>query len=292
MVDRRELMEAALDCFAEGVVLTDADGQVIFWNHAAESVTGFPCIDVVGRPAPWAVEPLLLKDEVEEDINGRVRGVLVHAHHRLGQEIALSVHAHVLRNALGRRVGHAVLFHPAEDWDALPHGDVSADPEVKETQARLEERVEEVFREFGRSGTPFGLLWITVDQGGDLRRTHGARACDAMLERMERTLANGMRPNEEVGRWGDNEFLVVTREATPEALGTRAQTFAGLARTTDFRWWGDRVSLTVSIGAAQVEAGETLVQLLEHAQAAMRSSSHAGGNHIILAPGRRACSPL
>ena len=25
---------------------------------------------------------------------------------------------------------------------------------------------------------------------------------------------------------------------------------AGLARTADFRWWGDRVSLTVSVGVA------------------------------------------
>jgi GGDEF domain-containing protein len=74
-------------------------------------------------------------------------------------------------------------------------------------------------------------------------------------------------------------------------LAAHAQNLAGLARTTDFRWWGDRVSLTVSIGAAQAEHGEPLGGLLERAQTAMFESVRAGGNHITAAQGRHACSP-
>jgi GGDEF domain-containing protein len=73
-----------------------------------------------------------------------------------------------------------------------------------------------------------------------------------------------------------------------------AQALAGLARTADFRWWGDRISLTVSIGAAQAcqNQDEGLAQLLERAQKAMESSIHAGGNRITSAPGRQECLPL
>ena len=77
-----------------------------------------------------------------------------------------------------------------------------------------------------------------------------------MLEKVERTLASGLKPAEEIGRWGDDEFLVLSHERNAAMLAAHAQTLAGLARTTDFRWWGDRVSLTVSIGAAQAERGE------------------------------------
>jgi diguanylate cyclase (GGDEF)-like protein len=134
-------------------------------------------------------------------------------------------------------------------------------------------------------------LWIAVDQAGALRRSHGIRACESMLDRMERTLANSLDAQEEIGRWGDDEFLVLARQSSPAELAAHAQKLAGLARTTDFRWWGDRISLTVSIGAAQATGGETLVQLLESAQAALFSSMHIGGNHITLAPGRHKCSP-
>jgi diguanylate cyclase (GGDEF)-like protein len=112
-----------------------------------------------------------------------------------------------------------------------------------------------------------------------------------MMEKVVRVLAQGLRPAEELGRWGDDEFLVISHERTPEMLAVHAQSLAGLARTADFRWWGDRVSLTVSIGAAQADHAETLKQLLERAREAMFSSIHAGGNHIVLAPRGQACLP-
>ena len=72
-----------------------------------------------------------------------------------------------------------------------------------------------------------------------------------MLDKVRHALAQGLRPAEEMSRWGDDEFLVVAHEHSAEMLAAHARTLAGLARTADFRWWGDRVSLTVSIGAAQ-----------------------------------------
>jgi chemotaxis family two-component system sensor kinase Cph1 len=159
---------------------------------------------------------------------------------------------------------------------------------VEESQADLEDRLETGFEDFAQGNLTFGVLWIIVDQAHKLRKTHGARACEAMLEKVERALANGLRPGEDVGRWGDDEFLVISHERTPGMLAAHAQTLAGLARTADFRWWGDRISLTVSIGAAQVNQAEALTQLLLRAQEAMLSSIHAGGNHITLAPGGHA----
>jgi GGDEF domain-containing protein len=67
-----------------------------------------------------------------------------------------------------------------------------------------------------------------------------------------------------------------------------------MARTADFRWWGDRVSLTVSIGAAQGDSGEeeTLAELLERARKALAASLREGGNRITSAGGAQKCLPL
>jgi diguanylate cyclase (GGDEF)-like protein len=175
--------------------------------------------------------------------------------------------------------------------DALPHGGTGEGEGVEASQIDLEDRLDAVFQDFAAGGQSLGVLWITVDQSHDLRKTHGTKACEAMLARVERTIANGLRPGEEVGRWGDDEFLVVSHERTPELLAKHAQTVAGLARTADFRWWGDRVSITVSIGAAQADQTQTLAQLLERAQEAMVSSTQMGGNHVTTAPGGQACLP-
>jgi len=169
------------------------------------------------------------------------------------------------------------VFHPAESLDALPHGDISGSNEVVASQADLEDRLQMEYEDFVRGEVPLGVLWMSVDQAHEMRRTHGLGACEAMFEKVEKALAHGLRPSEELGRWGDDEFLIISHERSREMLTVPGQALAGLARTADFRWWGDRISVTVSIGMAQAEheQGDGLAQLLERAQKAMESSMRA-----------------
>jgi diguanylate cyclase (GGDEF)-like protein/PAS domain S-box-containing protein len=296
MADRTELLEGALDSLPEGIALAGIEGRLAFWNRAAEDITGHRCPDLLGRPVREVLETLIVGGTRQwiHQTSGEVKpgsGSLVHIHHRLGHNLPAVARVLVLRDGLGGRIGTGVVFHPSESLDALPHGETGTDARVGQNQAELEERLEAEYEDFVRGETPLGVLWITVDQAHEMRGTHGARACEAMFEKVERTLANGLKPAEEMGQWGDDEFLVLSHERTAESLAAHAQTLAGLARTTDFRWWGDRVSLTVSIGAAQAEQGESLAQLLERAQAAMLSSVHLGGNHITPAMRRQPCLP-
>ncbi len=295
MADRTELLEAALDSLPEGIALVDAGGRVAFWNRSAEAITGHAAGELVARSASEALEPLLISQrpgEQEPCLGEQPEsGALVHLRHKLGHDVPAMMRALVLRDGLGGRIGLAAIFHPAESLDALPHGECGEGSVVEASQAEFEERLEAAFADYVRGGETFGVLWLTVDQAHELRKTHGAGACDAMLEKVEHVLANGLRPAEKMGRWGDDEYLILSHERTPEMLAAHAQVLAGLARTTDFRWWGDSVSITVSIGAAQAEREGSLIGLLERAKAAMSSSFHAGGNQITSAPGGKECSP-
>ncbi|HUX46116.1 MAG TPA: diguanylate cyclase [Terracidiphilus sp.] len=288
MANRAELMESVLDGYPEGVALMDADGQVVFWNHAAESITGFAGLEVVARPLPGALQTLCSEPDLGEPSasHGALRAHAVSAQHRLGHGFRASARTLVLRDGLGERIGMAILFHPSECLDTLPHGDTGEAPALDSEMELLEERMEAAFDDFKQRGTPLGLLWVTVDQAHELRRTHGARACQAMLERVERTLINGLRPQDDLGRWGEDDFLILAHERRPQGLAAFAQHIAGLTRTAEFRWWGDRISLTASVGAALSEPDETLPQLLERAKAAMLAGVHIGGNHMTLAPRR------
>jgi diguanylate cyclase (GGDEF)-like protein/PAS domain S-box-containing protein len=290
MADRTELLETALDSLPEGIALVDGEGHVVFWNRAAEAITGYASMDMLAQPVPAALDPLLLAGPMPKGYgpSAKPRGghsVPVHFDHKLGHSVPAMVRVVVLRDELGERMGSAVVFHPAENLNALPHGGCDEGSSMEASQAEFEDRLETVFEDFRQGGQAFSVLWITVDQAHALRKTHGAGACDAMLAKVERVLTNGLRPAEEMGRWGDDEFLILSHECTPKVLAAHAQVLAGLARTADFRWWGDRVSLTVSIGVAQAKQDETLAQLLARAQAAMLSSVYAGGNHITPASG-------
>jgi len=296
MADRAELIEVALDSYPEGIALLGGEGQIMLWNRAAEAITGYSSANLLSRQVPEPLEELLLAsarlENMEPDSGGQLgHRTLVNALHKLGHTVPVMVRYFLLRDGMGGRMGMTILFHPADSLDALPHGECDQGGDLKASQAVLEDRMATMFGDFMRGGLPFGVLWISVDQAAELRKTHGAGACEAMLEKIKQTLANGLRPAEEMGRWGDDEFLILSHERTQEMLAAHAQGLAGLARTADFRWWGDRASLTASIGAAQAEQEGSLVDLLERAKAAMLTSFHAGGNQITSAPGRQACLP-
>jgi len=294
MTDRAELLEAALDSRPDGIVLLGSTGEAVFWNRAAEAITGYAGMEILNRPIPAALEALLFNSALLGELPlGTAlpvnEGALVQVRHKLGHTLQTLARRVMLRNGLGEPIGMAVVFHPAGALDALPQGDYLESRPAEENRADFNERLQTEFEDFARGGAPFGLLWVGVDQGAELRRTHGVAACQVMLDRMRHALAQGLRPTEEMCRWGENEFLVAAHERHGQMLRAHAQMLVGLARTADFRWWGDRVSLTVSIGAAQAEyvSGETLPGLLERAHHAMETSGRAGGNRVTLA----ACFP-
>ena len=296
MADRAELVEAALDVYPEGLAILDPDQRVVFWNRAAEEMTGYCGAEIVGRSLPDALDPLASGRDCEMHAAPRNRpqpgwGSLVHAQHKLGRDVPAIARCVILRDGLGERIGTAAVFYPGELFTALPHGDTSEVEAVRQSQAEMEDRLATEFEMFAHEGVPLAVLWIAVDQAGELRKTHGERARETMLESVERTLANALRPGEQVGRWGDNDFLVLSHERSPESLAAHARVLAGLARTADFRWWGDRLSITVSVGAAACQPDEMLAETLERAHVALLDSIHAGGNQVMIAPRRQPCSP-
>ena len=295
MADRTELLESALDSLQEGIALFGMDGKVVFWNQAAEETTGYPGVDLMGRGLPHGLDPLQPEFALQKGWRPTPgmhlsHGVLVKARHKLGHEIRVMARTRPLRDVLGERIGAAVVFHPAESLDALPTGSRGDDGEVANSQADLEEHLRNEFENCAGGSLPLGVLWVKVDQGEELHKTHGAGARQAMIEKMEHALSSGLRPAEIMGRWGDDEFLIISHERTSEMLSAHGRVLVGLARTADFQWWGDRVTLTVSIGAAQAQKrSETLAQLLERAQRAMETSMHEGGNRVSPMRGVEEC---
>jgi diguanylate cyclase (GGDEF)-like protein len=320
MSDRIEMLEATLDLMDEGVAILDEQSNVLFWNKTAAALTGHPPEELVARHFPedlyrvdeehqtragasahackrgmqmaggfdWASaayggrSQIAATDPEFDDASDSAlySPTLVSLSHRLGYSVPGMLRKVALRNACGEPAGTALLFYPVEEMDKLPHGETGEGAEIERSQADMEDRLDAAHHQWLTSGMPFGLLWITVDQAESLRKTHGRDACEAMLRTMEQTLLRQMKPAEVMGRWGNNEYLVLAHERTLELLVERAQRLAGLARTADFRWWGDRVGLTLSIGASYAAEGGTLQSLLQRARQAMQASEYAGGNHV------------
>lgn len=287
MPDRNELLEAAFDSLPEGMCIWSGEGEVVFWNQAAQGITGYTTMEMLGRPMPEGLEALLSGGEAAApslEVAQENRRAVAQARHKLGHTVPIIASHLALRNRFGDHIANAVLFHPTENLDALPQNRNDAGWS-EGARADLVEHLHLEYDDFARGGAPFGLLRISVDQAEELRKTHGAAACHAMLEKVHHALAHGLRPGEEIGYWANDGFLIIAHERSADMLAAHAMTLASLARTADFRWWGDRISLTVSVGAAQVsaEAGEGIAKMLRRAREALETSIREGGNRATIA---------
>ena len=321
MHNRAGLLEAALDALCEGMVLLDGDNHVAFWNQAATELTGYRAADVIDHPCPAGLYEVdeehrsrsdaaeAMRAESPQDLHafaGAVAGysngltpvhepigegllerpTLVTLRHRLGHGVPAMLRRLPLHDALGHRIGTSLIFYTAAETAALPHGETTGGAGIERSQAGMEDRLDEAQHQWTANRSPFGLLWITIDQAAPMRRTHGREACESMLRTMEETLLRLLKPGETLGRWGDSEFLVLSHERSLPQLAAHAERLAGLARTADFRWWGDRITLTASIGAGYAQQDEGLPALLERTRQAMQKSLSAGGNHVSETRGR------
>lgn len=320
MTDRMEMLEAVLDLMDEGVAILDEQSIVLFWNKAAAALTGRLPDELVARPCPedlyrvdevhqarasvscgaggqtspmrmadgvgWKAtldlnRPRAPLDESEDDGDELQPGpILVSMSHKLGHLVPSMLRRATLCDSHGEPVGAALLFYGVEETDKLPHGDTGEGADIERSQADMEDRLDAAHHQWVTSRMPFGLLWIRIDQADLLRKTHGHDACESMLRTVEQTLLRQMKPAEIIGRWGNNEYLVLAHERTAELLFEHARRLAGLARTADFRWWGDRVGLTVSVGASQAMEGDSLQALLQRVRQAMQASEYSGGNRV------------
>ena len=316
MRDCVTLLEATLELMEEGIAVLDPQSNVAHWNNVAAELTGYSAEEVIGRKFSenlfhinqehqdhvaasllarrtaraqgirmhagfYSRTPVALDKPVEKKI--AVRPTLVSIHHKLGHSVPGMLHRADLHDEQDAKIGEALMFYPVEEAAMLPHGDSDEGTEIEADQAEMEDRLAAAYHQWLTSGLPMSLLWIRVDQARTLRKTHGHEACEEMLHRVSDMLLRQKRPAETLGRWGDDEFLMISHEHSPEVLLQHAQRLVGLARTVEFQWWGDRVELTISIGLAHATADAKLELLLEQAQGAMRNSEFAGGNRVTQA---------
>ncbi|MFC7302288.1 diguanylate cyclase [Cognatiluteimonas weifangensis] len=135
-----------------------------------------------------------------------------------------------------------------------------------------------------RQGRPLSLLFLDLDRFKQLNDRLGHEAGDAALRATAGIMRGELREQDEVGRYGGEEFVV----ALPDADGAHALQAAERIRRRLQQRAGEDVggaTPTASIGVAMLQPGEDLASLIARADAAMYAAKAAGRNRVVLHPG-------
>jgi diguanylate cyclase (GGDEF)-like protein len=136
-----------------------------------------------------------------------------------------------------------------------------------------------------RRGEPCALMLLDLDRFKPINDTHGHEAGDRVLEAVARRLQQLMREGDGVARLGGDEFVVMlSGPQGRERLATVAQRL-GEAVRQPVNYRGQALSVGVSIGIARCpEQGQTLTELMRHADEAMYRAKQARSGHAFYEP--------
>lgn len=129
-----------------------------------------------------------------------------------------------------------------------------------------------------QDGDPVCLVVADIDNFRHFNERFGYLSGDAVLKRMARRLADGLRAQDLIGRYGGEAFLILLPysaldEAVPIAERLRELVAIGSGLKT-----GEGV--TLSCGVGQMQPGETLETLLARTEAALRRAKENGRDRV------------
>ncbi|NIR44768.1 MAG: GGDEF domain-containing protein [Gemmatimonadetes bacterium] len=141
---------------------------------------------------------------------------------------------------------------------------------------RFREALSAELKRSDRTGRPFSVVFVDVDNFKDINDTLGHVEADYTLTAIGRTLVTHLRGSDLVCRWGGDEFIILLPETErAEAVGLAERLRAEVADCEKC------AGATISLGVACFpQDGKDYDGLVAKADRALYASKHAGKNMV------------
>ena len=142
---------------------------------------------------------------------------------------------------------------------------------------RMEKAIDAELNAAERHGRSFAVLLFDIDHFKHFTETHGHEAGDEVLVTLCHVLQNILRPTDQLGRWGGEEFLVLASDC--DLVGGRhlGERLRQRAEALDL---GKLGGVTISVGVATWRSGDTRKALVTRADQAMYGAKEGGRNQV------------
>jgi diguanylate cyclase (GGDEF)-like protein/PAS domain S-box-containing protein len=281
----RTLFETASDA----IFSIDENGLILMANRAAKEVFEYPGHEIVGRDirrllgtgqeGTWEVlARYASRSESEKYVESS-------AVSRSGKKIPF--HISVSENASGGKRFYTAIMRDVsqikayeEDLQVLANTD---------TLTRLFNRrqlypiLQKELDRADRRLIPFSVLLIDIDHFKKFNDTHGHAGGDLLLAGFADKMRSAVRQMDSAFRFGGEEFIVLLPETTSQEAMVPAERFRRLIADSRFPIPpdGQYVSVTVSIGIAEYRDGDTIDDVIRHADLAMYAAKNGGRNRVV-----------
>ena len=132
-----------------------------------------------------------------------------------------------------------------------------------------------------RHENALSVLMIDVDHFKKINDTHGHSMGDQVLRALADKLKSQIRTSDVLFRYGGEEFTIILNNTDPIGAKLLAQRVRRSVEEMTYFNQGIALQLTISIGMAALEKGDTTAQLLKRADHALYSAKKSGRNCVV-----------
>ena len=153
----------------------------------------------------------------------------------------------------------------------------------KLTQLYNRVKIEEIFAieiaKFHRYNTSFSLILIDIDFFKEVNDTYGHNVGDLFLREMADLLKSSVRIEDVVGRWGGEEFVILSNNYTIEGVLCLAEKIRKNVEAYEFSTIGHK---TISIGVSILNKEDTQETMIARADKSLYHAKKTGRNKVCL----------
>lgn len=136
-----------------------------------------------------------------------------------------------------------------------------------------------VIEDLIHSSVSFAMLMFDIDDFKNINDTYGHATGDDILRDIAHLVQETLRADDHLGRWGGEEFVVITKGLDQDASLKLANR---LCRNIEQHTFPITDQLTVSIGLTLLQPGDQPRQLFERADQGMYLAKMAGKNQVFV----------
>jgi diguanylate cyclase (GGDEF)-like protein/PAS domain S-box-containing protein len=292
------LHRALLDQLDEGVCMVDRDHRIRYWNRGAERISGYFAHEVAGQFShgdllmhcedDGSLQPGVGSAAAGVMLDGRQRESTVLLQHREGHRLLVQLQSRAIHDAEGMVVGAlevfedavAPLIHRRHQLESFGCSDSSTRSANRKYGEMLVRQALEAFNIFE---IPFGWLRIGLDGAQELDRGYGHGMVNAAVKMIAAALDRSLASLDVLTRWETVEFRAEVNGCSRLELAAMAERMRRLVKASAVEWWGDRQRVTISVGGASAEPGDTLESLEERVAQVYEGCLASGGDRSAVA---------
>ncbi len=146
------------------------------------------------------------------------------------------------------------------------------------------ERMESIVSEFHRESKNFTVSIIDIDHFKNVNDSFGHQAGDLILKEFSAIISSNLRPYDLLGRYGGEEFIIVSLNVNREQTRSRVERILNIIRDKVFVFNENEIRITFSCGITESYELDvvSVSALVEAADERLYEAKNSGRNKVVI----------